>query len=181
MAGNFLQQELAILTGAVDVMVVDVQCVIPVACRNCRVLPHQGRVDQFAKAHVPGAVHIEFHDERGDGDGQGNRARRRSTITPRRDPAKVQIPQPQQGPGGRVHHGSVLQILGGRYRPSFRPLNDGIRTGRLRGVAGVVGCNNPQAAPRRVPPGHGPRTARATTCWWCRPAAAPSPAARPAC
>jgi carbon-monoxide dehydrogenase catalytic subunit len=38
----------------------------------------------------------------------------------------------------------IFEILGGRYRPSFRPLNDGIQTGRLRGVAGVVGCNNPK-------------------------------------
>jgi carbon-monoxide dehydrogenase catalytic subunit len=38
----------------------------------------------------------------------------------------------------------VFEILGGRYRPSFRPLNDGIQAGRLRGVAGVVGCNNPK-------------------------------------
>jgi carbon-monoxide dehydrogenase catalytic subunit len=38
----------------------------------------------------------------------------------------------------------VFEILGGRYRPSFRPLNDGILAGRLRGVAGVVGCNNPK-------------------------------------
>ena len=38
----------------------------------------------------------------------------------------------------------IFNILGGRYRPSFRPLNDGIQAGRLRGVAGVVGCNNPK-------------------------------------
>jgi carbon-monoxide dehydrogenase catalytic subunit len=32
--------------------------------------------------------------------------------------------------------------LGGRYRSSFRPLNDAIISGRLRGVAAVIGCNN---------------------------------------
>ena len=31
--------------------------------------------------------------------------------------------------------------LGGRYRASFRPLSDGIISGRLRGVAAVIGCN----------------------------------------
>ena len=35
-------------------------------------------------------------------------------------------------------------MLGGRYRPSYRPLNDGIMAGRLRGVVAVVGCNNPK-------------------------------------
>jgi len=38
----------------------------------------------------------------------------------------------------------VFDILGGKFRPSFRPLNDAIETGRVRGVAGVVGCNNPK-------------------------------------
>jgi len=35
-------------------------------------------------------------------------------------------------------------MLGGKYRSTFRPLNDAIISGRLRGVAGVVGCNNPK-------------------------------------
>jgi carbon-monoxide dehydrogenase catalytic subunit len=35
-------------------------------------------------------------------------------------------------------------MLGGTYRKSFRPLNDAIIDGRIRGVAGVVGCNNPK-------------------------------------
>jgi carbon-monoxide dehydrogenase catalytic subunit len=35
-------------------------------------------------------------------------------------------------------------MLGGQYRGSFRPLNDAVMSGRLRGVAGVVGCNNPR-------------------------------------
>jgi carbon-monoxide dehydrogenase catalytic subunit len=33
-------------------------------------------------------------------------------------------------------------MLGGAYRASFRPLNDAIISGRIRGVAAVVGCNN---------------------------------------
>jgi carbon-monoxide dehydrogenase catalytic subunit len=35
-------------------------------------------------------------------------------------------------------------MLGGHFRSSFRPLNDAIIDGRIRGVAGVVGCNNPK-------------------------------------
>jgi carbon-monoxide dehydrogenase catalytic subunit len=38
----------------------------------------------------------------------------------------------------------VFQILGGRYRATYKPLNEAIISGRLRGVAGVVGCNNPK-------------------------------------
>jgi carbon-monoxide dehydrogenase catalytic subunit len=38
---------------------------------------------------------------------------------------------------------SVFSFLGGKYRATYRPLNDAIIAGRLRGAAGVVGCNNP--------------------------------------
>ena len=41
----------------------------------------------------------------------------------------------------------IFEILGGRYRPSYRPLNDAIQTGRVRGVAGVVGLQQPEASP----------------------------------
>ncbi len=36
-------------------------------------------------------------------------------------------------------------MLGGTYRASFRPLNDAIMSGRIRGVAAIVGCNNPRS------------------------------------
>jgi carbon-monoxide dehydrogenase catalytic subunit len=36
-------------------------------------------------------------------------------------------------------------MLGGTYRASFRPLNDAIISGRIRGVAAIVGCNNPRS------------------------------------
>ncbi|NIS13869.1 MAG: carbon monoxide dehydrogenase, partial [Thermoplasmata archaeon] len=39
---------------------------------------------------------------------------------------------------------SAFNFLGGTYRPTYRPLNDAIIDGRLRGAAGVVGCNNPK-------------------------------------
>ena len=63
---------------------------------------------------------------------------------PQRDPAKVNIPKAQERLVAGFTTDVIFNILGGRYRPSFRPLNDGIQTGRLRGVAGVVGCNNPK-------------------------------------
>jgi carbon-monoxide dehydrogenase catalytic subunit len=35
-------------------------------------------------------------------------------------------------------------MLGGLYRASFRPLNDAIIEGRIKGAVGIVGCNNPR-------------------------------------
>jgi carbon-monoxide dehydrogenase catalytic subunit len=39
-------------------------------------------------------------------------------------------------------HETINYLLGGMYRASYRPLNDNIINGRIRGIAGVVGCNN---------------------------------------
>jgi carbon-monoxide dehydrogenase catalytic subunit len=40
---------------------------------------------------------------------------------------------------------AIRYMLGGTYRASFRPLNDAIMQGRIRGIVGIVGCNNPKS------------------------------------
>ncbi len=141
-AGNFLQQELAVATGAVDVMLIDVQCVFPALAelQNCF---HTKVVSTSPKAKFPGAVHIEFHE-----DAAYETAKEIIRLAienyPNRDRAKVKIPRVEEKLVAGFTTEVVHKILGGRYRPSYRPLNDGIQSGRLRGVAGVVGCNNPR-------------------------------------
>jgi len=141
-AGNFLQQELAVMTGAIDLLLVDVQCVFPALARLQECF-HTKVVSTSPKAKFPGAEHIEFHEEHA-----LDCARRivRMAIDSfrRRDPAKVRIPKVHERLVAGFTTQVVFRILGGRYRPSYRPLNDGIQAGRLRGVAGVVGCNNPK-------------------------------------
>ncbi|MCU0596889.1 MAG: carbon monoxide dehydrogenase, partial [Desulfobacterota bacterium] len=41
-------------------------------------------------------------------------------------------------------HEYINYMLGGTFRASYTPLNDNIINGRIRGVAGVVGCTNPR-------------------------------------
>ncbi len=141
-AGNFLQQELALLTGAVDVMLVDVQCVFPAVTDYQRCF-HTKIISTSSKAKFANATHIEFHE-----DHAMETAKRivREAIAnfPNRDPSKVRIPDVEQKLVAGFTTEIIHEILGGKYRPSFRPLNDGIQAGRLRGVAGVVGCNNPK-------------------------------------
>ena len=141
-AGNFLQQELAVMTGAVDVMLVDVQCVFP-ALTELQKCFHTKIVSTSAKAAFPDAVQIEFHE-----DHAMETAKKIVRVAiesyGRRDPAKVNIPNVQEGLIAGFTMEVVFRILGGRYRPSYRPLNDAIQAGRIRGVAGVVGCNNPK-------------------------------------
>ena len=61
-AGNFLQQELAIITGAVEAVVVDVQCIMP-ALPDIAGCYHTEIISTSPKAKFPGATHIEFNEE----------------------------------------------------------------------------------------------------------------------
>jgi len=63
-----------------------------------------------------------------------------------RDTAKTRIPQIKEDVIPGFSHEYINYMLGGSYRASFRPLNDAIMTGRIRGVAAIVGCNNPRSS-----------------------------------
>jgi len=56
----------------------------------------------------------------------------------------VTIPQYSQDGVVGFSHETINYLLGGIFRASYKPLNDNIINGRIRGVAGVVGCNNPR-------------------------------------
>jgi len=141
-AGNFLQQELAIITGVVDVMLVDVQCIFP-AVTDLQDCFHTKVISTSPKAKFPGATHIEFHEDRAMETAK-EIIRLAIENFPNRDASKIRIPKEKEGLIAGFTTEDVMTFLGGRYRPSYRPLNDGIQTGRLRGAAGVVGCNNPR-------------------------------------
>ncbi len=140
-AGNFLQQELAIVTGAVDLMVTDVQCVMPsvASLANCF---HTKLVTTSQKARMPGVEHIAFKEESAYESAKAIVAKAVESYS-RRDPSKVNIPTASEDLVAGFTTESVFNFLGGRFRGTFRPLNDAIIDGRLRGAVGVVGCNNP--------------------------------------
>lgn len=142
LAGNFLQQELAVATGVVEVMLVDVQCIFP-ALAELQQCFHTKVISTSPKAKFPGATHIEFDEERAMEIAK-DILRMAVENFPNRDPAKIHIPDIHTPLVAGFTTEVLHQILGGRYRPSYRPLNDGIQAGRIRGVAGVVGCNNPK-------------------------------------
>ena len=140
-AGNFLQQELAIMTGAVDVMLVDVQCIMP-ALGSLSSCFHTKLITTSPKCKIAGAEHIEFSEDRAVEIARKIIKTAIENFTNRK--GKVRIPKiTERGIAGFTTE-NVFYYLGGRYRASYRPLNDGIISGRLRGAAGVVGCNNPK-------------------------------------
>ncbi|MBI2859214.1 MAG: carbon monoxide dehydrogenase, partial [Chloroflexi bacterium] len=58
--------------------------------------------------------------------------------------SNVRIPKHKADMIAGFSHETINYLLGGMFRASYRPLNDNIINGRIRGVAGVVGCNNPR-------------------------------------
>jgi anaerobic carbon-monoxide dehydrogenase catalytic subunit len=140
-AGNFLHQELAILTGSVEAMVVDVQCIMQSLVDLAKNF-HTKIITTSPKVKIKGATHIEFNEHK--------------ALTVAKDILKaaidnyqlrgqIDIPQVKENLVPGFSHEYINYMLGGTYRASFRPLNDAIISGRIRGVAAIVGCNNPRS------------------------------------
>ncbi|MBU1148390.1 MAG: anaerobic carbon-monoxide dehydrogenase catalytic subunit [Candidatus Omnitrophica bacterium] len=141
-AGNFLQQELAILTGSVEVMMVDVQCIMPALTELAQCF-HTEVVTTSPKLKFPGVTHIEFKEEKAY-EAAKSIIKRAVDNYKKRDKARVNIPKEVMDLVAGFTAEQVKQILGGRFRSTYRPLNDAIISGRIRGIGGVVGCNNPK-------------------------------------
>jgi carbon-monoxide dehydrogenase catalytic subunit len=141
LAGNFLQQELALVTGAVDAMVVDIQCIMQ-SLADIAQCYHTKIITTSPKARIPGAIHIEFDEHNAI---ESARAIVRTAIEnfPNRG-KNIHIPDRRTDLIAGFSHETINYLLGGLFRASYRPLNDNIINGRIRGVAGVVGCNNPR-------------------------------------
>ena len=137
-AGNFLQQELAIITGAVEAMVVDVQCIMPsltevAGCYHTRI------ISTSPKAKFPGAQHVAFNEEKAL---EIAREIVRTAVEnyPRRNKEKVFIPAEKMEFVAGFSVEAILSALGG----SLDPLLNAIKEGNIKGIAGIVGCNNPK-------------------------------------
>ncbi len=141
-AGNFLQQELAIITGAVEVMMVDVQCIMP-ALQEVAACFHTKLITTSPKARFPGVTHIEFESKKAYEVAKQIIKLGIENFS-NRNKERVNIPKYEMDLVAGFTKEIVFQILGGKYRATYKPLNEAIISGRLRGLAGVVGCNNPK-------------------------------------
>jgi len=141
-AGNFLHQELAILTGAVEAMVVDVQCIMQALVSLAENF-HTKVITTSPKVRIKGATHIEFDEHHA-----YSIAKQilKASIDNYKNRGATHIPQIKEDLIPGFSHEYINYMLGGSYRSSFRPLNDAIIAGRIRGVAAIVGCNNPRSS-----------------------------------
>lgn len=139
-AGNFLCQELAIATGAVEVMAVDVQCVMQGLARVAASF-HTKLVTTCDKGRIPGVEHIPMDE----------RAALKTAkqiillgINNYKNRGQTHIPKSKKTGVVGFSHEAIKYMLGGKFRSSYRPLNDNIINGRIRGIAAIVGCTNPK-------------------------------------
>ncbi|VBB47913.1 Carbon monoxide dehydrogenase 1 [uncultured Desulfatiglans sp.] len=141
LCGDFLQQELAIVTGAVDAMVVDVQCIMEnianvAQCFHTKVITTNPR----AKIASGDTVHIEFDEHTAFEDAKKIVRTGIENFPNRSKP--VIIPDIKSDLVAGFSYEAINYHLGGTFRASYTPLNDNIINGRIRGIGGVVGCNN---------------------------------------
>lgn len=139
LAGNHLMTELAIVTGAVEAIVVDYQCIMPslVPAAGCY---HTKFITTSNKAKFTGATtHFDFKPETA-------LAQAKEVVGlaidgfSQRDPNRVEIPvEPVEIMTGFSIE-SILAALGG----SLTPLLDAVKAGKIRGFVAIVGCNNPK-------------------------------------
>lgn len=138
MAGNHLMTELAIITGAVEAVVVDYQCIMPslVQISGCY---HTKFIDTANKARFTGAIHFDIQPS-----SALQKAKEIVSLAidafAERDPARVNIPGEPVDIMTGFSNEAVISALGG----SLDPLIQAIVDGDIRGVVGIVGCNNPK-------------------------------------
>jgi len=137
-AGNFLLQELAIITGAVEAMVVDYQCLMPslTSIAGCY---HTKIITTSPKAKMPGATHIEFEPERAN-DIAKNIIKEAIEAYGNRNPDSMNIPKNPV----KLMAGFSVEAIIGALGGTAQPLIDAIAAGKIRGIAAIVGCNNPK-------------------------------------
>ncbi|SHJ09141.1 Ni-dependent carbon monoxide dehydrogenase precursor [Geosporobacter subterraneus DSM 17957] len=148
-AGNFYQQEMAVLTGAVEAVIVDVQCIFPslVPITECY---HTKFITTSPKAKITGATHIEFHEDRAL---ESAKAIVREAIENFKNRKKEKVFIPTEKSSGVVGYSveAIIKQLDKVVNPhidpmgTIKPLADVIKAGVLRGAVGIVGCNNPKS------------------------------------
>ncbi|MFZ5766829.1 MAG: anaerobic carbon-monoxide dehydrogenase catalytic subunit [Thermodesulfobacteriota bacterium] len=138
-AAGFVQQEIALSTGAVEAMVVDVQCVMQSVAEVAKSF-HTDIITTNYRAKMPGGVHIQFEEHEAI-----ESAKKILTHAIKNFKKRGDFHIPQETKLDVVvgfSHETINYMLGGRFRASYRPLNDNIINGRIRGVGVIVGCDN---------------------------------------
>ena len=151
MAGNFLQQENVVLTGACEAIVVDVQCIFPALGPLSKCF-HTKFVTTSPIAQMPDAEYIRFNAETA---GENAKAIVKMAIEnfKNRKPELVHIPDMKQKATVGYSVEAIVKTLDGVANSQVdemgttKPLLECITSGVIRGAVAMVGCNNPKVRP----------------------------------
>lgn len=142
--GDILQQELAIATGAIELVVVEIQCTQP-AIVDAAEHFHTKIVTTDPMAKMEGTTYIEFEPERATEIGR-ELIKMAVDNYAMRDHAKVFIPDYE--PHEMMCGFSTEQLIESldKVKPGdpIGALVDNIKNGNIRGVAAVIGCVTPR-------------------------------------
>ena len=138
MAGNHLMTELTMVTGAVESIIVDYQCIMPSLGQVAQCY-HTKLYSTSDKAKFPFMEHVEFSPE--NAKEQAFRIVKESIENySRRNKDRIYIPVSPVRTMSGFSVEAILEALGG----TLNPLIDAIKAGKIKGAVGVVGCNNPK-------------------------------------
>lgn len=151
MAGNFLQQENVVLTGACEAIVVDVQCIFPALGPLSKCF-HTKFVTTSPIAQMPDSEFIRFDAETAD---ENAKAIVKMAIDnfENRNPDLVYIPDMKQKATVGYSVEAIVKTLDGVTNSQVdvtgttKPLIECITSGVIRGAVAMVGCNNPKIRP----------------------------------
>ena len=151
MAGNFLNQENVVLTGACEAIVVDVQCIFPALGPLSKCF-HTKFITTSPIARIPDSDFIEFHAESA---GENAKAIVKTAIEnfKNRRPELVNIPELKTKARVGYSLEAIKKELDGVCNShvdtygTTKPLIDCVKAGVLRGAVAMVGCNNPKVRP----------------------------------
>jgi len=122
-------------------MVVDVQCIKQGLAKVADCYGTYLFTTNY-RCHIEGAVHAAFHEDKPSACTDEIVIRAITRFKNRNKP--IEIPKMRNMGIHGFSHEYINYMLGGTFRGSYTPLNDNIINGRIRGVAGVVGCTNPR-------------------------------------
>ena len=151
MAGNFLNQENVVLTGACEAIVVDVQCIFPALGPLSKCF-HTKFITTSPIARMPDSEFIQFSAETA-GDNAKAIVKMAIENFKNRKPELVHIPSQKQK--ARVGYSveaikKVLDTVANSQLDEMgttKPLIECVHSGVLRGAVAMVGCNNPKVRP----------------------------------
>ena len=151
MAGNFLQQENVVLTGACEAIVVDVQCIFPALGPLSKCF-HTKFITTSPIAQMPDSDFIRFH---ADTAAENAKMIVKTAIEnfKNRKPELVYIPDMKQKATVGYSVEAIVKTLDGVTNSQVdetgttKPLLECITSGVISGAVAMVGCNNPKIRP----------------------------------